>query len=386
VIAILLAVVAVTFQLNAPAVDALSAQTKAVENSSVSADAAAPATPAAENGAATVSLSGMLTLQDVCGEIEKQTGNKIIDYRAHLHQQANNPRFKLDIKDAPFWQAVDALLDATNMTVYRYSGKDGLAIVDRNADELPRSGRAVYSGPLRLEVDRIVADRQPASKRQGSLKVNLAIAWEPRLAPVMIEQPVGQIQALDDQGKPLEFAVNEGTLQTAVNGGGTSVQLLFPFALPPRSVATISSLKGTLNISFPGQLEAFEFDHLPAATQPGFKPREQSKGAVTVFLDQVRKNNDLWEVVTRIRFGSAAETPQPNHNWILQNEAYLEDSEHRRVENAGFHNSMQTNTELGIVYQFELPAGVEGYTFVYKTPTSMHVLPVTYELKNLQLP
>ncbi len=380
-IAILLAVVAVTFQLNAPMAGAIPAQTKTVENSS-----GVNANPAATENAAAVSLSGMLTLQDVCAEIEKQTGNKIIDYRAHLQQPVTNPRFKLEIKDAPFWQAVDALLDATNMTVYRYSGKDALAIVDRSPDELPRTDRAVYSGPLRLEVDRIVADRQPASKRQGSLKVNLAIAWEPRLAPVMVEQPLEKIQALDDQGKPLEFAANEGTLETAVDSGGTGVQLLFPFALPPRSVAAISSLKGALNISLPGRLEAFEFNNLAAATQPGFKPWEQRKDAVTVSLDQVRKNNDLWEVVTRIRFGSAADPPQPNHNWILQNEAYLEGPDHRRVENAGFHNSMQTNTELGIVYQFELPTGVEGYTFVYKTPTSMHVLPVTYELKNLQLP
>jgi hypothetical protein len=58
---------------------------------------------------------------------------------------------------------------------------------------------------------------------------------------------------------------------------------------------------------------------------------------------------------------------------------------HNRKENAGFHNTLQTNTELGIVYQFELPAGAKGYTFVDKTPTSTHLLPLTYELKNLPL-
>src|SRR5262249_36309037 len=111
-----------------------------------------------------------------------------------------------------------------------------------------------------------------------------------------------------------------------------------------------------------------------------------SKDAVTVFLDQVRKNNDLWEVVTRVRFNDAGKSLQPHRNWILQNETYLLGPDHNRVENAGFHYTMQTNSELGIVYQFELPATVEGYTFVYKTPSSIHVLPVTYEFKNLPLP
>ncbi len=111
-------------------------------------------------------------------------------------------------------------------------------------DELPRAGRAVYSGPLRLEVDRIVANRQPGTKRQGSLKVNVAIAWEPRLAPVMVEQPLDQIQALDDQGKPLEFAASEAGLEVAIGGSGTGVQLLlFPLRYRPDPLPPSAPLK-----------------------------------------------------------------------------------------------------------------------------------------------
>jgi hypothetical protein len=390
VIALVLAVIATAAQLNAtPAtapVDNASA-TAAPAAGAPTAEVPVAAVPApAENVAATVSLSGTFTLEDVCAEIDKQTGNKIIDYRDRLQQKVTNPRFKLDIKNAPFWQAVDALLDSTHMTVYHYSGKDGLAIIDRPDDELPRRARATYIGPLRLEVTRIIAQREPGLKKQGTLKVNLAIAWEPRLAPVIISQPLNQLQAVDDQGQTLQFDGTEATLESAIEGGGTGVELLFPFVPPPRSVNAISSLKGTLSVSLPGPVEAFEFDKLTEAAQPGFKPLAQKKGAVAVCLDQVRKNNDLWEVVTRVRFDDVGNSLEPHRNWILQNEAYLVGPDQKRVENAGFHNTMQTNNELGIVYQFELPAGVEGYTFVYRTPSSIHVLPVKYELKNLLLP
>ena len=388
--AFLLAMIAITAPLDVPASGAAPAPAADSSTTDPTANPApATSTPAespAENAATTVSLSGMLTLQDVCTEIEKQTGNKVIDYRDHLRQKATNPRFKLQIKNAPFWQAVDALLDSTHMTVYHYSGKDGLAIIDRANDELPRRERATYVGPLRLEVDRIVAERRPALKQPGSLKLNLAVAWEPRLAPVMIEQPLTQIQAVDDQGQPLQFDGTEATLESPIEGGGTGVELLFPFVPPPRSATAIRSLKGTLNLSLPGKIETFEFDKLTDAAAPGAKPLEQTKDAVTVYLDQVRKNNDLWEVVTRVRFDTGGGSLEPHRNWILQNEAYLVGPDQKHVENAGFHNSMQTNTELGIVYQFELPAGVEGYTFVYQTPTSIHILPVKYELRDLPLP
>src|SRR5262249_4311795 len=143
-----------------------------------------------------------------------------------------------------------------------YSGKDGLAIINRPEEELPRQGRAAYIGPLRLEVSRIVAERDPGFKRQGMLKLNLAIAWEPRLAPVLVEQPLEQIEAIDDQGNKLEFAENEATLEAAVEGGGTGVELLLPFVPPPRTTLAIRSLKGTLNVSLPGKVETFEFDDL----------------------------------------------------------------------------------------------------------------------------
>ena len=346
----------------------------------------APAPAAPENEASKVSLSGMLTLKDVCAEIEKQTGNKIVDFREQLRERLTNPQCKLEVKNAPFWQAVDALLDSTQMTVYHFSGKEGLAIVNRDSQELPRRGRAAYIGPLRLEVTRIASELQPGLKKPGFLRVSLGVSWEPRLAPVMVEQPVNQLQATDDAGQPLQFDGQEATLETAIDGGGTGADLVFQFAPPPRTVRTIGSLKGTLNLYLPGPIETFQFDSLADAAKPGFKTREQTKDAVTVCLDRVRKNNDLWEVVTRIRFNNAGQSLDPHRNWILQNEAFLQGPDKNRVENAGFHNNQQTDRELEIVYQFELPAGVEGYTFVYKTPTSIHVLPVAYELKNVPLP
>src|SRR6476646_7903793 len=76
----------------------------------------------------TVTLSGTLSLEEVRAEIEKQTGNKIADYREKLGQNVTSLQLKLDIKDAPFWPALDAVLDSAQLGIDPLTGDDALAI------------------------------------------------------------------------------------------------------------------------------------------------------------------------------------------------------------------------------------------------------------------
>jgi hypothetical protein len=236
-----------------------------------------------------------------------------------------------------------------------------------------------------LEATRIIAERHPASKNPGTLKVSLEVAWEPRLTPIALIQPLKQLQAVDDQGQDLKIDVQDAALEAAPSGG-TAVEMLIPFVPPARSVKTIASLKGTLTTLMPGKIESFEFDRLNDAAQLKFKPIAQKKAGATVTLEQVRKNNEVWEVIVRLRFDEAANALESHRGWALENEAYLIGPDKKPVENAGYHSTSRTENELGMCYQFDLPGGIEGYTLVYKSPSSIHVLQLPYELKNLPLP
>jgi hypothetical protein len=330
------------------------------------------------------SISGKMTLAELRASIEKQTDNRIVDYRQRFSQQETNPQLALEIKNAPFWQALDVILDKTNLSIYPYSGSDGLALVDRDHGELPRSKRGTYAGPLRLEVSRLVAERRPAVEN-GTLRVNLEVAWEPRLAPITFLQPLKDIQAIDDQGNPLRVEGPETTLE-APSQGGTGVELVLPFVAPPHSVSNIASLKGTLTAILPGKVEAFEFSKLGDATKPLFKPIEQKKAAAHVLLEQVRKNNEIWEVFVRIRFDDAGNSLDAHRSWILENEAILVGKDKKPVEKAGSFSTVRSAGELGMAYQFEITEPIDEYTFVYKTASSISSLPLKYELKNLPLP
>jgi hypothetical protein len=329
----------------------------------------------------TVTLAGAMKLSEALADIEKQTGNKF----NRFNQDGADPQVTTDFAKVPFWQAVDSLLDQAKMTTYNYSNEPGLAITAKAPQQLDRAPRGNYVGPLRLEATKVTAERVPGVDDSGSLKVALEIAWEPRLRPITFQQPLASLKAIDDQGNTIKPAQDEGELEASVQAGN-AVELELPLTLPPRTAKSIKSLKGSLTALLPGKTESFEFNDLVAATKRDAKPVEKKVAAATVTLDQVRKNNEVWEVRLRIRFDAAANALESHRAWIYQNEAYMIGPDKKRIEHGGHETFLREENEVGVGYVFESPEDLAGCTFVYRSPSSLHVVPVEYEIKNLELP
>ena len=130
----------------------------------------------------------------------------------------------------------------------------------------------------------------------------------------------------------------------------------------------------------PGQIETFEFGELENA-----KAVQQQKAGVTVVLDQVRKNVDVYEVRLRVKFDKAENALESHRNWVYRNEAYLLDAAGKRLENAGLQATRQDADEVGVAYLFDVE-NLKGCKFVYKTPAVIVKMPVPYELKDIELP
>ncbi len=98
--------------------------------------------------------------------LEKQTGNRVTDYREQFGQETADKKVTHSGKDQPFWAALDKILDGVQMSPYNDSGEANLAIIDRDQGVLRRGGgRAVYSGPLPHRSDRrLLAARHPLAR------------------------------------------------------------------------------------------------------------------------------------------------------------------------------------------------------------------------------
>ena len=87
-----------------------------------------------------------------------------------------------------------------------------------------------------------------------------------------------------------------------------------------------------------------------------------------MIMEDVRKNQDLYQLRVRVRFDKPSNALESHRGWIFNNEAYLVDSNGERMENAGFETTRQERNEVGLSYLFDAPGGLEKCKFVYKTP------------------
>lgn len=333
-------------------------------------------------GGTTITLAAdKMPLAEVLAAIESQTGNKLKDNRDDNGEGNAVPPITIDLKNEPFWPAVDQILDQAKLGVYNYGGDDALAIVPRGDDDGPRHGVAAYAGPFRLEILEVQAQRNSRQPANKSLKLQLEVAWEPRLRPIAISQPAGDIEATDSAGNPLVVSQPEAVLDVEVPTGTQAAEIVLPFALPPRSVTKIAKLRGKLKALVPGRQAKFRFGDLAQAAG-----KSDRQGGTQVTVDDVRKNNEIWEVHMRMKLDEDNRALESHRGWVFQNISYMEGKDGQRIENAGFETTRQTPNEVGIAYLFDLPDGIDGLTWVYETPAAIVELPVEYEITDIELP
>ncbi|MBI3838785.1 MAG: hypothetical protein HY288_12740 [Planctomycetia bacterium] len=337
-----------------------------------------------------VTLKGTdLSLAEALQSIAKQTHNPIIDHREAFGEKAGDARVNADFEKTPFWRALDRLLDQADLTLYGYAGQRGAFVVNRPAGETARSERAVYAGLFRLEPTRFeaVRDLRNTNAQSQSLNFFLEVTWEPRLQPIAILQPLGEIRATGNTGEAIAAASAKAEPEASIREGTSAVELEIPLSLPRRTTEKISTLKGKLLALVPGEAEDFRFRNLPvAAKNIAPKSVEQRKAGVTVTIDQVRKNNLAWEVSLRVRFDEPSSALESHRNWILENPVYFVGSDGQHIEPGGFEQTRQSKDEVGLNYFFDMKDSPEKLEFVYRTPITILEMTVDYEFRDLRLP
>jgi len=326
-----------------------------------------------------VSLSATaMPLSEILDALQKQTGNKI-ELEARPAGDGP-PKLSVDFDKTPFWQALDRVLDQSGLSVAEYGEAGAITLVPRSQGQVSRTAAASYGGPFRFEPVFIEARRDLRNPESRSLRLTLEVTWEPRLSPIGLQQKAAELKAVDENGKPLHFDDDAAELEVPVEGVA-SVRLPLALSLPSRDVKRIASLEGTLTAMLPGKVETFTFDKLADA-----KKVEKRVAGVTVTLVQARKNNAVWQVIVRIRFDEAGNALQSHRGWILNNEAYLEGPDGKRIDHAGYETAGQSENTVGIAYMFVLDGTLEGHKFIYKTPGLIVASGYDYEIKDVELP
>lgn len=322
-----------------------------------------------------------MPLSDVLKRLAEQSGNPIVDARQQRGQPAADRQLNVDFSGTPFWEALDTVLDKANLTIYPFAERGAISIVSRPEGLPPRRESASYAGPFRIEPLRVVARRELRDADGAVLQLFVEIIWEPRLEPIALRQPLSEVTALAPDGTSIAPVQSDAELEVPVHPGLTAVELMLPLNLPPRRIGQIAALEGRLHALLPGRTEKFRFQKLREARNV-----QKRIASATVTFEQARRNRDIWELRIRVGFDEAGAALESHRGWILNNAAYLVDSEGRKIENVGYETTRRSKDEIGIAYLFDLEAGPDGLEFVYETPGAILDTEFPYRLENIPLP
>jgi hypothetical protein len=322
-----------------------------------------------------------LPLANLLTSIEKQTGNQLIDYRRQFGDAARDVKLTLALDDVPFWKAVDQILDQGRLTLYNYGSDNALAIVNRPQSQPPRYDHATYVGAFRIAPTGLTSHLDLLDPSRRTLQLNVEIAWEPRVAPILMTLAGQRLTGRDDLGGALKLEAAGRDVELDITPGSATVNMPIQLELPPRDARRITTLSGVIGAVIPGKVEEFRF-----ADPAKAKKVEQRHGSVVVTLDEARRNKSLWEVSIRVSYAEAGQALESHRNWVFNNAAWLESPTGERIEFGGMETTRQTEREVGVAYLFAAPENLEGYTFVYRTPSAIVSTPIAFELRDIELP
>ena len=329
-----------------------------------------------------VTLDGSYELAEALEAIHAQTGNRIVDYRQRFGQPADKIEVHLSLDNSPFWVAIQQLMERADLSIYPYSGEPrAISLISSDPSAIRATAYWSSDQAFRFAAVRAVAQRDFRDVRQTSLRLAVEVMWEPRLTPIVLRVPLGRIQATDDQGRPILVTAESEVLETPVQSTVPTVVLNIPVELPRRDVHMIRQLQGEISAIVPGRHTTFEFGELD-------KSHDMSKtqGAVTVTVVATGANGPVLEVRILVEYDRAFDALDSHRAWIYENEVFLRSEEKERTEHSGYEVYQRGENQVGLSYKFVALEDLEGQTLVYRTPATLSVQRLRFDLKDIPLP
>jgi hypothetical protein len=324
-----------------------------------------------------------LPLRQALRQLTQQTGIVVED---RSRKQPMDPELRLDLTNVTFWQALSAIAKEADQRVSLYQSGGKIALVDGPHIQLPVS----YSGLFRCVVRRVTTVHDLETDLRFCV-VNLEIAWEPRFRPLFVESRPQGLLVKDDKQKELTVEEQGGGRLPITGGNAAVVELHLP--APPRNVAKLGLLKGTLALVGSTKMLTFEFDTL--AKEKAAKEPKQTQEGVTVRLSKIDLSEKThWRVVVSLDYPSEGPKFESFQSWVVNNEIQLRRTEgDAKVSNNGYSLDSLGSNKAVITYYFteQLKKKFGGgkpdeWKVVYRAPGPFTEVSVPFEFKDVPLP
>jgi len=328
-----------------------------------------------------------IPLGTALAELARQTGNQVEDRR----EMQDNPRLRLDLKGATFWEALEAIAREADAKVALSTQEGKVALIDGPYQARPLS----FSGLFRTAVKRVDVVRI-LDPETHYCRIVMEVAWEPRFQPYLLEPRPDTFIVQDDKGNKLDVPEeNTGPLPV---GRRLATEVEIRVGAPKRSAPHLGLLKGTIHLVGTGKMLTFTFDKLTKIEKRS-DIRRQTQEGVTVSLREFRMEDEggdkLWTVGVLLEYPPDGPRFESFQSSLVNNEAYLEKlaGGQRFPVNGGYETEDAPENKAVLRYRFTdelekklLLGKPSDWKLVYRTPGKIVEVPVTFEFKELPLP
>jgi hypothetical protein len=321
---------------------------------------------------------GWLTLESVLGDIERQTGNRVLDRRS----TPGGAVVGVAIANQPFWSALDIVSKTVDARINLY-GDGGVAFVDGPR----RDGVFVVSEVCRVELRKLAVVRD-FETGGNSAHAELEIAWEPSFEPLYMD--VDHVRgrfALDAAGKSLAFGPIRGVNQSVAQRRAQVVDLRLPG--PDRSSPKLASLAGDIKFIGSPRMIAATFKNL----SPKVKDVTYTEDGVTVVLRSVVVKSGFWTFDLTIANPDGGPAFESFQSWLDNNRIHLEriESGKKEIWTPDPNDWQAEVVGRGARVRYRFQAGADrgqpsDWTLVYRTPGRMGVFSIPFQFKDVTLP
>jgi hypothetical protein len=335
----------------------------------------APALPPAHK----VTLVGdKMPLSEALKKLHEQGGVVVEDKRGD-----DDPALSLNLKDVPFWQAVDAVTDAAGAQLLFYPRNMRVALEPRPAKAAPQP--VSYAGPYRIALKRVTNFHDFETDTTACVGA-LEVSWEPQALPLLLERTQPKVTARAGKEERTLPAEGSSWANAAVDGRFTTT-LDVRFPAMPRDAKKFDRVEGAVQVIAPTRMAHLDLGPLA-------KPKVMDTNAdITCRVNEVKLDADRWQVKITVDTprGSSEllSTDQIGGAWILNNQLALvsADGKKRLLPTTWVLGNDPVNKAL-ITYHFT-GAGrgnAADWTITYRTPSELKKMSVPFVFKDVKLP
>jgi hypothetical protein len=207
-----------------------------------------------------------MPLEAVLEALHAQTGNRITLAKDRLPPDFVAPTLTLKLADVPFWTALDQVLDQSQTQIVASQTGNQFSLIPAQPGVQARAGRGSHSGAFRFEATEASAYRDLRGNSPHALQLQIEVAWEPRLQPVVLINEGQALFARDDRDQEVKFTPGaEGAVEVPVLQGAVTATLTLGLEAPPREARRLAVLRGTLTALAPTASATFRFEDLDKA-------------------------------------------------------------------------------------------------------------------------